>query len=273
MKHRSAIRGSREHPAHRLRAIQTSRAIYWLLFDYKACFQGGFGLPQGGRPTWPSHELLVWSYLLRPPRMANECFSQCEQPSEFTCPQQPGAPKLRKLCLPDHLAPILSSLWELFISLLKCKIIFVIFACTASVLYSWKDLFQRLKSFSLTHCFPNISLIKNTLLFHVWLSNSFLLPLPSTPLPICLSVTDKLSEHRQLLTHLILILPEKLHQLVVRSIWASSDYQMVLELLFYKILKTIFHLWRQLATGSPNACMQKLLAQSLCLGTQEQPWT
>lgn len=103
--------------------------------------------------------------------MTNECFSQCEQPSELTCSQPPGTPKLLGLCLPGHLAPTFSNLWDLFtylfISLSECKMRFVIFVCTASVLYSWKDLFQRLKSFSLTHCFPNISLIKNTLPFHM----------------------------------------------------------------------------------------------------------
>lgn len=104
--------------------------------------------------------------------MAKECFSQCEQPSESTCSQQAGTPKLLGLCLPGHLAPTLSSWWALFIylfiySLFECKMRFVIFACTATALYPWKDLFQRLKGFSLTHCCPNISHIKNTLLFHM----------------------------------------------------------------------------------------------------------
>lgn len=49
--------------------------------------------------------------------MADECFRECEQPSEFTCPQQPVTPKLLGLCLQGHLGPTLSSLYELIIYL------------------------------------------------------------------------------------------------------------------------------------------------------------
>lgn len=87
-----------------------------------------------------------------------------------------------------------------FIFLFEGKMIFVTFACTASVFYSWNDLFQCPNAFSLTILFPNISLIKNNPASPpMWLSTYFFSCL-CLPL-LCQSVTNSSIVRTQAIPH------------------------------------------------------------------------
>lgn len=109
-------------------------------------------------------------------------------------------------CLPGHLAPSLSSLGVLLLVgvffLFEGKMRFVTFAYAASVLYSWKDLFQCLNSFFTHPSLPKHLPCQKYPSSPMWLSTTlFLLPLPFAPLSICQSVTSSQIVKRQAVPH------------------------------------------------------------------------